>query len=432
MVGLRSEGEGHSLVLDDGANAERRRRRPGHAGVSRQRSCWHRWHPGGDQPHTIGYAGLASVTLRYPAAHVGHPVRGTGFLVPPTENHLIVGCSWLSSKWPHLADRDAITIKCLVGRYGGGRAIPADDQELVRDVHEELARVMGIQGGPPPAHVKRWPAGMPQYTVGHSARLDAIASALSARAGIWVTGPRTTGWGSPAASPTPSARRRRYSRRWRQRGRSGPSDEAASRPGPAPATTGPAADPGVLGDHQGLSTGLPALPAGPPPAASRCRRAVQRPGTSADRPDRRVRCAGSVLVLTGGDCLLRSDLFELIGHATASGLPVALAPAVSPLLSAATIEQIAASGVRAVSISLDGAAAATHDGIRGVPGHHADTLAAIRALAEAGVTVQVNTTVIARERRPARRRLPRRRAAGAQIWEVFFLISVAEGKPPRP
>ena len=61
-----------------------------------------------------------------------------------------------------------------------------------------------------------------------------------------------------------------------------------------------------------------------------------------------------ILVLTGGDCLLRPDLFGLVDHAVSLGVPVCLSPSVTPLLDAAMIDRIAGSGVRAVSVSLDG------------------------------------------------------------------------------
>lgn len=134
-----------------------------------------------------------------------------------------------------------------------------------------------------------------------------------------------------------------------------------------------------------------------------------------------------VLVLTGGDCLLRPDLFELVERARSLGIPTALSPSVTPLLTPAAIERIAASGVRAVSISLDGATAATHDGVRGVAGHFEDTLQAIRRFVEAGLTVQINTTVM----RVNVEELPDVAAilaeTGAHIWEVFFLVHVGRG-----
>jgi len=133
-----------------------------------------------------------------------------------------------------------------------------------------------------------------------------------------------------------------------------------------------------------------------------------------------------ILVLTGGDCLMRPDLFDLVGYATSLGVPVALSPSVTPLASD-MVDEIAGSGVKAVSISLDGASAATHDGIRGIPGHFDATIAMLRALAAAGVTVQVNTTVMranVTELADIARLVAQ---TGSHIWEVFFLVQVGRG-----
>lgn len=134
-----------------------------------------------------------------------------------------------------------------------------------------------------------------------------------------------------------------------------------------------------------------------------------------------------ILVLTGGDCLLRPDLFELVEYATGLGMPVALSPSVTPSLTSDMIARIVASGVKAVSISLDGAIAATHEGVRGIAGHFAETMQAIRALSAAGLTVQVNTTVMRAnvdELADVARLIS---DAGAHIWEVFFLVQVGRG-----
>jgi AdoMet-dependent heme synthase len=134
-----------------------------------------------------------------------------------------------------------------------------------------------------------------------------------------------------------------------------------------------------------------------------------------------------ILVLTGGDCLLRPDLFELAEYATALGLPVCLSPSVTPALTDAVIDKIAASGIRAVSISLDGAKPQTHDGVRGIPGHFENTLGAICALAAAGITVQVNTTVMRANATELADIAALTVGAGARIWEVFFLVQVGRG-----
>ena len=134
-----------------------------------------------------------------------------------------------------------------------------------------------------------------------------------------------------------------------------------------------------------------------------------------------------ILVLTGGDCLLREDLWELVERAKEHGIPVALSPSVTPMLTDEAIDRIAASGVNAVSISLDGARAETHENVRGIPGHFPKTLDAIRRLKAAGLTVQVNTTVM----RDNVEEMPEVAeilvALGVDVWEVFFLVHVGRG-----
>ncbi|MHB1128513.1 MAG: TIGR04053 family radical SAM/SPASM domain-containing protein [Ilumatobacteraceae bacterium] len=134
-----------------------------------------------------------------------------------------------------------------------------------------------------------------------------------------------------------------------------------------------------------------------------------------------------ILVLTGGDCLLRADLFDLVEYATGLGIPVALSPSVTPSLTPQMIDRIVASGVKAVSISLDGAVAATHEGVRGIPGHFADTVQAIRALVAAGLTVQINTTVMRANVDELADIAALIASLGVNIWEVFFLVQVGRG-----
>jgi AdoMet-dependent heme synthase len=134
-----------------------------------------------------------------------------------------------------------------------------------------------------------------------------------------------------------------------------------------------------------------------------------------------------ILVLTGGDCLLRPDLFVLVEQATSQGVPVCLSPSVSPLLDADVIRRIADSGVKAVSVSLDGANAATHDGVRGIPGHFDATVRTMDALVTAGLTVQVNTTVMRVNVDELADIAALVAGTGCRMWEIFFLVHVGRG-----
>ncbi|MDI6784516.1 MAG: radical SAM protein [bacterium] len=102
--------------------------------------------------------------------------------------------------------------------------------------------------------------------------------------------------------------------------------------------------------------------------------------------------ATPILVLSGGEPLFRQDIFELAKHATDKGLRVALATN-GTLVTKEVAKKIVASGVKRVSISLDGAKASTHDTFRGIPGSFDLTIAGFNNLKELGMSLQLNVTV---------------------------------------
>lgn len=134
-----------------------------------------------------------------------------------------------------------------------------------------------------------------------------------------------------------------------------------------------------------------------------------------------------VLILTGGDCLTRPDLVELAARAKELDVPVAIAPAVSPRLSADLLARLREQGVSRVSLSLDGAVAATHERIRQVPGHFRATLEAISLLVDSGFHVQINTAVMAANVGELADIAALLHRNGVQVWEVFFLVNVGRG-----
>ena len=133
-----------------------------------------------------------------------------------------------------------------------------------------------------------------------------------------------------------------------------------------------------------------------------------------------------ILVLTGGDILMRSDLEEILNQCNKAGIKAALSPAISPLFNEERLRRVRELGVKALSISLDGIGS-THDSIRGIGGHFEKTLEAIELAKRLGFSVQVNTTVMSRNvielPEIAKALLDR----GVSIWEIFFLISVGRG-----
>lgn len=135
-----------------------------------------------------------------------------------------------------------------------------------------------------------------------------------------------------------------------------------------------------------------------------------------------------VLVLTGGDPLKRADLFTLIAGAAERGIPLAVTPSGTPLLTRGALERMRDLGVKGIALSLDGPDAATHDAFRRQAGSFDFTVAGVRQARELGLPVQINTTAT-RHNRPLLEGIAGVVGdLGASMWSVFFLIAVGRGR----
>lgn len=135
--------------------------------------------------------------------------------------------------------------------------------------------------------------------------------------------------------------------------------------------------------------------------------------------------ARPILVLSGGEPLFRPDIFEIAGHATKQGLIVALATNAT-MINADIAAKIKSSGVRRVSVSFDGADAATHDIFRGKGAFDA-AVRGINHLHEIGVPTQINTTVARHNVNQMPETLALARSLGAVALHLFLLVPVGCG-----
>lgn len=129
-----------------------------------------------------------------------------------------------------------------------------------------------------------------------------------------------------------------------------------------------------------------------------------------------------ILILSGGDPFMRRDLFEVIGRARGLGLTVAVAPSATALVTEERLGRLVELGVSSISLSLDGARDATHDGFRGFAGTFKRTIEIAATARSVGLPFQVNTTVA----RPTVDELPAMASLvagmGASTWDLFFLV----------
>lgn len=138
-----------------------------------------------------------------------------------------------------------------------------------------------------------------------------------------------------------------------------------------------------------------------------------------------------LVVLTGGDPFERPDLADLVRYGTSLGLSVSLSPSVTPNLEAERLRELRDAGARAVSLSLDGATAATHDGFRGIAGTFEQTLTAAQLVRDIGFRLQVNSTVTRDNVPELPELLARVVDLGAALWSVFFLVPTGRGQQLR-
>lgn len=134
-----------------------------------------------------------------------------------------------------------------------------------------------------------------------------------------------------------------------------------------------------------------------------------------------------LVVLTGGDPLLREDIEELVRYGAGLGLRMTMTPSVTPRLDAAALARLKEAGLCRLAVSLDSADPGVHDGMRGVERTFDRTLEIMREARRIGLSLQVNTTVT-RTTLPSLPEMPRLlEEIGIDLWSVFFLVPVGRG-----
>ena len=135
-----------------------------------------------------------------------------------------------------------------------------------------------------------------------------------------------------------------------------------------------------------------------------------------------------ILVVTGGDPLMRPDVFEILERAASRGLRVALSPSATGRCTREALQRARDCGISRMHISVDGPDAASHDRFRGVAGSFARTEEILADIRELGIPLQIGTTVsrFSVGRLEEIQELVGR--AGALMWSLFFLVPTGRGK----
>jgi len=145
----------------------------------------------------IAYASSAIVTLGYRRADVAHPLDGFGFVVPHAERRPLIACTFSSVKFPGRAPEGHVLLRVFMGGALQAEALEVDDDDLQATARAELAALLGARGEPAFIRVVRHPRAMPQYQVGHLARVEAIELGLRRHPGLALAGGGYRGVGIP-------------------------------------------------------------------------------------------------------------------------------------------------------------------------------------------------------------------------------------------
>jgi radical SAM protein len=135
-----------------------------------------------------------------------------------------------------------------------------------------------------------------------------------------------------------------------------------------------------------------------------------------------------IFVFTGGDPLKRADVFDLIRYAADKGVQVALTPSATPLLTCDAIFKLKEAGLVRLGISLDGSTPEIHDAFRGLPGAWARTIQAIEWANEAGIPIQVHSTISRHNAHDLDNLCALFEKLAIVMWNVFFLVPVGRGQ----
>jgi len=136
----------------------------------------------------IEYAGICVVSLGYRVADVGHPLNGFGFLVPRSSGLNILGTVWNSSLFPGRAPEGCALLTSFVGGATNPAALQKSPDDLAALVHRELTPILKIANPSLFCNVNIVPRAIPQYNLGHTARLAAVESLRAQFPGLHLAG----------------------------------------------------------------------------------------------------------------------------------------------------------------------------------------------------------------------------------------------------
>lgn len=126
---------------------------------------------------TMKAATIATVTMAFKKEQLGD-LDALSFYVSRNSDFSITSCTWMNRKWPGTSPDDYVLLRSYIGRVGDEAIVALSDTEIEKTVLQDLNKTIGVNGEPMMTVVTRWKNAMPQYTVGHEAKVQRIKQEL--------------------------------------------------------------------------------------------------------------------------------------------------------------------------------------------------------------------------------------------------------------
>jgi protoporphyrinogen/coproporphyrinogen III oxidase len=136
----------------------------------------------------IEYSPLSIVYLAYDKSSITNPLDGFGFLAAPSAGLKVLGCLFSSSQFPGRAPNNKALLTIFVGGARNPDAAHFHDDKLISKTHSELQKILGIHDEPQVVSITRWGRAIPQYNLGHAARVKQIEELASKFNGFHIIG----------------------------------------------------------------------------------------------------------------------------------------------------------------------------------------------------------------------------------------------------
>ena len=136
----------------------------------------------------IPYASTATVNLAYRSEDFPHALDSFGFVVPAVESRKIMACTFSSLKYPGRAPEGYVLLRAFIGGSLQPELFHAAASTMAENVRAELAGLLGVTAEPLFSRIWRHPSSMPQYHVGHEARIQRIEAQLGKFPGLALAG----------------------------------------------------------------------------------------------------------------------------------------------------------------------------------------------------------------------------------------------------